>query len=172
MLSRLGTQKAGNSRAAGAGAAGSRGEGGRVGPGDRSWGLVEVSAHPRLRERRSRVTASLLASAGLPREVQLAGFFFLNPGSRNAGKSASDPGSPGPARYSECGGLQTVGLGPEMYFFSAPRWASRCPDARPGSPGNGVSGYPRDAQISGVEMGTTRNGGLPCVCSPRSSKFP
>ena len=140
------------------GAAGSRSEGARIGPGGRSWGLVEVSAHPRLRER-SRVTASLLASAGLPREYSWRVSFFLNRGSRNAGKRASDPGLPGPARYSECGGLQAVGLGREMSFSSAPRQASRCPDARPGGPGNQVSGYPRDAQISGVQLGTTRDAG-------------
>ena len=96
---------------------------------------------------------------GFPASTVGGFLFFLNRGSRNAGKRASDPGLPGPARYSECGGLQAVGLGREMSFSSAPRQASRCPDARPGGPGNQVSGYPRDAQISGVQLGTTRDAG-------------
>lgn len=67
--------------AASAGAAGPpRGSARRRG--GSSWGVVEVIAHERLWERRSRVTASLLESAWLPREERLAGFLIWAPGAR------------------------------------------------------------------------------------------
>lgn len=133
---------------------------------------MEVSSPGRLQERRSLVTASLLASAGLPREVRLAGFLIWAPDTR-----AREQGFETLLhRY------PTLGVGSRVARASrfgsgdalspSPRWASRCPDPPPGSPATGALGTRGHAQISGVEFGDhERREDFPEPASPDPPSF-
>lgn len=121
-------------RLRGRGAArGQRGRSGAGGP-----GVARVRAHRGLRERGSRVTASLRRLPGFPAGT-VGGFFNL--GSRNAGPRVRGPGLPRPVPTLGEGSCAAAavwfGCGDELFWASG--WARRGPrcDALPDTRGSG-----------------------------------
>ena len=153
--------------AASAGAAGP-GEAARAGAGAGSRGGGGQRAR-RLRERGSRVTASLLACAGLPREVRLAGFLIRAPGTR-ARMQGSRLARAGTLLWEwSRARLQPVGLGAEMRSPGRLGGRRAVQIRNPGPWQTRGLRTRRHTQVSRVEFGD--HGDFPEPASPEPPSF-